>query len=109
MTHGKITLNKTMIDYLLGAGTFFVMLAINKAIVEPLATSVGRKLIDKHLGTACKLLDEALVNYGFEFNAEETIRDYLSFEDGMSEEDKEMIVEAVFREWDLRKVTINPT
>ena len=97
-----------MVDAIIGAATFFVMLAINKAIVEPLATSVGRKLIDKHLGTACKLLDEALVYHGFEFNAEETIRDYLSFEDEISETEKDKIVEAVFREWDLRKVTINP-
>ena len=55
-----------------------------------------------------KLLDEALVYHGFEFNAEETIRDYLSFEDEISETEKDKIVEAVFREWDLRKVTINP-
>ena len=97
-----------MVDAIIGATTFFVMLAINKAIVEPLATSVGRKLIDKHLGTACSLLDEALVYHGFEFNAEETIRDYLAFEDEISETEKDKIVEAVFREWDLRKVTINP-
>ena len=98
-----------MVDALIGAATFFVMLAINKAIVEPLATSVGRKLIDKHLGSACKLLDEALVYHGFEFNAEETIRDYLDLsDDDMDDKQKEQIIEAVFREWDLRKVTINP-
>ena len=97
-----------MVDAIIGAATFFVLLAINKAIVEPLATSVGRKLIDKHLGTACKLLDEALVNYDLEFNAEETIRDYLKLEDNLDEKQMDEIVEAVFREWDLRKVTINP-
>ena len=98
-----------MVDAIIGAATFFVLLAINKAIVEPLATSVGQKLINKHLGPACKLLDDALVYHGFEFNAEETIRDHLQLsEDELSEEDKQLIVEAVFREWDLRKVTINP-
>ncbi len=98
-----------MVDAIIGAATFFVLLAINKAIVEPLATSVGRKLIDRHLGKACKLLDEALVNYDLEFNAEETIRDYLKLEDELDEKQMDEIVEAVFREWDLRKVTINPT
>ena len=97
-----------MVDALIGAATFFGLLVIKKAVLEPLAMSVGQKLIDKHLGTACGLLDDMLVKYGFEFNAEETIRDYLSFEDDMSEEDKQLIVDAVFREWDLRKVTINP-
>ena len=97
-----------MVDAIIGAATFFVLLAINKAIVEPLATSVGRKLIDKHLGTACSLLDEALVKYDLEFNAEETIRDYLKLEDDLDEKQMEEIVEAVFREWDLRKVTIHP-
>ena len=97
-----------MTDYLIGAATFFVMLAINKAIVEPLATSVGKKLIDKHLGAACSTLDDALDKYGFDFNAEETIRDYLKLEDNLDEKQMDEIVEAVFHEWDLRKVTINP-
>lgn len=97
-----------MVDALIGAATFFGLLVIQKAVLEPLATSVGQKLIDKHLPSVCKLLDESLMEYGFQFNAEEAVRDYLSFEDGLSEKDKEMIVEAVFREWDLRKVTINP-
>ena len=97
-----------MVDAIIGAATFFVLLAINKAIVEPLATSVGQKLIDKHLGTACELLDDMLVNYDLEFNAEETIRDYLKLEDELDEKQMDEIVEAVFREWDLRKVTINP-
>lgn len=95
-----------MADVILGAGTFFVLLAINKAIVEPLATAVGRKLLDKHLGPACSALDAALVKFDLEFNAEETVREYLDLsDDEMSEDEKHKIIEAVFREWDLRKVT----
>ncbi len=99
-----------MVDALIGAGTFFVLLAINKAIVEPLATSVGRKLLDKHLGPACSALDRALVLFDLEFNAEDAVREYLDLadEDNMSEDQKHEIIEAVFREWDLRKVTIPP-
>ena len=97
-----------MVDAIIGAATFFVLLAINKAIVEPLATSVGQRLIDKHLGAACSTLDDALDKYGFDFNAEETIRDYLKLEDNLDEQQMDEIVEAVFHEWDLRKVTINP-
>lgn len=97
-----------MVDAIIGAATFFVLLAINKAIVEPLATSVGQRLIDKHLGEACSTLDDALDKYGFDFNAEETIRDYLKLEDNLDEQQMDEIVEAVFHEWDLRKVTINP-
>ena len=98
-----------MVDAIIGAATFFVLLAINKAIVEPLATSVGKKLIDKHLGAACSTLDDALDKYGFDFNAEETIRDYLDLaDDDMDDKQKQEIIEAVFREWDLRKVTIDP-
>jgi hypothetical protein len=98
-----------MVDILLGAGTFFVLLAINKAIVEPLATAVGRKLLDKHLGPACNALDAALVKFDLEFNAEETVREYLDLvdDDDMSDNQKHEIIEAVFREWDLRKVTIS--
>ena len=98
-----------MTDYLLGAGTFFVMLAINKAIIEPLATSAGRKLLDRHLGSACALLDDQLEKFGLDFNPEETIRDYLDLsDDDMDDKQKQEIIEAVFREWDLRKVTIDP-
>jgi hypothetical protein len=98
-----------MVDIILGAGTFFVLLAINKAIVEPLATAVGRKLLDKHLGPACAALDAALVKFDLEFNAEETVREYLDLsDDEMSEDEKHKIIEAVFREWDLRKVTVTP-
>lgn len=97
-----------MVDAIIGAATFFVLLAINKAIVEPLATSVGQRLIDKHLGAACSSLDDALDKYGFDFNAEETIRDYLKLEGNLDKKQMDEIVEAVFREWDLRKVTINP-
>ena len=96
-------------DSLIGAASFFGMLIIHKAVIEPFATSVGRKLIDKHLGAACALLDESIEKFGLDFNAEEAIRDYLALEDEtLSETDKERIIKEVFKEWDLRKVTIDP-
>ena len=95
-----------MIDILLGGGAFFVLLAVNKAIIEPLATSVGRKVLDKHLSPAIGALDSALAKFGLEFNAEDTVREYLDLcEDEIEEAEKQKIIEEVFREWDLRKVT----
>lgn len=81
------------------------MLMINKAIIEPLATSVGRKLLDKHLGLACEILDDRLEKYGLDFNPEEAIRDYLDLEpDVISDKERDIIVAEVFKQWDLRKV-----
>ena len=94
-----------MVDAIIGAATFFVLLAINKAIVEPLATSAGRKLLDRHLGSACALLDDQLEKFGLDFNPEEAIRDYLDLENDadMTEEDREKIIAEVFKAWDLRQ------
>lgn len=92
-----------MFDYLLGAGTFFVLLAINKAIIEPLATAAGRKVLDKYLGPACAMLDAKLEQYGLDFNPENAIRETLDLDPEMSEDDKMKVIEAVFKEWDLRK------
>ena len=99
-----------MTDALIGAGTFFVMLAINKAIIEPLATSVGRKLLDKHLGKACALLDNQLEKFGLDFDPEETVREYLDLEpDVLSAQERDIIIEQVFKEWDLRKAAHCPS
>jgi len=94
-----------MVDFIFGAGSFFVLLMINKAIIEPLATAAGRKLIDKHLGGACALLDDQLQHFGLDFNPEEAIRDYLDLENdpGMTEDDREKIIAEVFKAWDLRQ------
>ena len=100
-----------MVDALVGAGTFFVMLAINKAIIEPLATSVGRKLLDRHLGVACSLLDAQLDKHGLDFDAEGTVRKYLDLSNDpeLSAKEYDTIIEEVFKQWDLRKVTHSPT
>ena len=93
-----------MHDILIGAGTFFVMLTIKKAIIEPLATSIGRKVLDKHLPAACTLLDDQLEKYGLDFNPEEALRDYLDLEpESISDKERDIIIEQVFKEWDLRK------
>ena len=79
------------------------MLIIHKTIIEPLATSIGRKLVDKHLGKACALLDESVERFGLDFDPEDKIRGYLSLEDDeMSDSDKEKVIAEVFKQWDLR-------
>ena len=98
-----------MTDSIIGMASFFGMLIIHKTIIEPLATSIGRKLIDKHLGKACALLDESVERFGLDFDPEDKIRKYLSLEDDeMSDSDKEKVIAEVFKQWDLRKVTITP-
>ena len=95
-----------MTDSIIGMASFFGMLIIHKTIIEPLATSIGRKLIDKHLGKACALLDESVERFGLDFDPEDKIREYLSLEDDeMSDSDKEKVIAEVFKQWDLRVVT----
>ena len=95
-----------MTDSIIGMASFFGMLIIHKTIIEPLATSIGRKLVDKHLGKACALLDESVERFGLDFDPEDKIREYLSLEDDkMSDSDKEKVIAEVFKQWDLRVVT----
>ena len=92
-----------MTDSIIGMASFFGMLIIHKTIIEPLATSIGRKLVDKHLGKACALLDESVERFGLDFDPEDKIREYLSLEDDeMSDSDKEKVIAEVFKQWDLR-------
>ena len=97
-----------MTDSIIGMASFFGMLIIHKTIIEPLATSIGRKLIDKHLGKACALLDESVERFGLDFDPEDKIREYLSLEDDeMSDADKEKVIAEVFKQWDLRVIASN--
>ena len=92
-----------MTESFIGMASFFGMLIIHKTIIEPLATAVGRKLLDKHLGKACALLDDSVERFGLDFNPEDKIREYLSLEDAeMSDADKNKVIAEVFKQWDLR-------
>jgi hypothetical protein len=97
-----------MTESFIGMASFFGMLIIHKTIIEPLATAVGRKLLDKHLGKACALLDESVERFGLDFNPEDKIREYLALEDSeMNDADTEKIIAEVFKQWDLRVAAHN--
>lgn len=83
----------------------FCLLIITKAFVEPLATSIGRKLIAHYVEDACEILDTTLEMVGFDFDPEAVVRDYLNVEASqLTEAQVRNVVETVFREWDLRNV-----
>ena len=89
--------------------TFFAGLVITKAIIEPIATNLGRHFLQKYLDQCCALLDMTLDAAGLEFDAEEVVRKYLDLvPDQLTEKQVDQIVDAVFKEWDLRKVTRKP-
>ena len=94
-----------MTNFLTGLLTGFGLLVIKKAIVEPLATNIGRDLLDAHVGPCCKRLDAILSVAGVQFDPEEAIRDYLDLDpEELSPEDVDRIVEQVFKVYDVRKI-----
>lgn len=83
----------------------FLSLIIVKSFIEPLAASIGRKLIERYVEEACGILDTTLEMVGLDFDPEQMVRDYLAIDaPKLSESETKRIVEAVFREWDLRQV-----
>ena len=92
-----------LIDIAIGAATWFLLLVIQKAIVEPVATNIGRSLIERYLEECCMLLDSSVSRMGLEFDAEAMLRQYLDIQpDRFTEEELEQLLDAVFTEWDLR-------
>jgi hypothetical protein len=102
-----------MKEILIGGLAAFGALVINKAVVEPLAKNVGRRLIDLYVGPCCKRLDYLIKSglpddfrrMGLDFNFEETIREFLDMApEPMTDEDVERIVAEVFRVYDIRLI-----
>jgi hypothetical protein len=89
------------------------VLVFNKAVAEPLAKNVGRRLIDLYVGPCCKRLDYLIKSglpddfrrMGVEFSFEEQVRDFLDMApEALSDDDVERIVAEVFRLYDLRLI-----
>lgn len=97
-----------MREYLIGAATTFAALIVNKAILEPVATKVGRKMLDRYVGPACQRVDLALELFGVQCDPEEVVRSYLDLEPELDQKQVDQIVAAVFEVWDLRVISRNP-
>ena len=82
---------------------------VTKAVIEPIAANLGRHFLQKYLDQCCALLDMTLDIAGLDFDPEEVVRQYLDLQpDQLSEKQLNQIVDAVFQEWDLRKVARKP-
>jgi hypothetical protein len=102
-----------MKEILIGGLAAFGALVLNKAVLEPLARNVGRRLIDLYVGPCCERLDYLIKSglpddfrrMGVEFSFEEQIRDFLDMApEGLSDEDVQRIVAEVFKVYDIRLI-----
>lgn len=102
-----------MRELILGGAVAFGLMVINKAVVEPLAKNVGRRVLEKYVGPCCERLDylmqTGLPDYfrsiGMSFDFEEQVREFLDMSpETLSDEDVTRIVEEVFRVYDLRLI-----
>lgn len=94
-----------LIDVLIGFGAFMIYTAIQKAVIEPVAYNMGRKVIETYLEDACQILDSTLEIAGLDFDPEGLIRSFLDMEaSDLTQNQVDEIVEQVFLEWDLRMV-----
>ena len=89
------------IELLVGGAGYFALKALDKAVLEPLATRAGRELLDRTVGPLTRELDQRLEEQGIDQDFEGIVRNWLGHED-LTEEQTERIVEEVFRRWDLR-------
>ena len=81
-------------------------LVLSKAVAEPVAKAIGRKAIEPFIGPACELIDDAMLKFGVTCNPELIVREYLELDpEPFSGEEIDMIVEEVFRRYDVRKIT----
>ena len=93
-------------DVAVGAVGGFAALVFNKAVAEPVAKVLGRKAIEPFIGPACVLVDDAMLKFGVTCNPELIVREYLNLDpEPFSSEEVDMIVEEVFRRYDIRKIT----
>lgn len=94
-----------MRDVIIGAVGGFAALAFSKAVAEPVARAIGRKAIEPFIGPACELIDEAMLKIGVTCNPELIVREYLELDpETFSSEEVDMIVEEVFRRYDVRQI-----
>ena len=95
-------------DIAIGALAWFAFLVLQKTILEPLATSLGRAVIEPYIENCCILLDDAVDRMGLDFDAEAMLRQYLEIQPTrFSEKDLDALLDRIFREWDLRQACRN--
>lgn len=92
-------------DFVITLVVAALTLIINKAVFEPIAAAIGRRLVDRYLEEVCEMLDMTVDLFGIDIDAEKVVRDYLKLDSPLlSEREIEKIVEATFAAWDLRMV-----
>lgn len=91
------------IDLLLGALAYFAVLAFQKAVLEPVAERAGKEIIRRFIGPLTAVLDKHVERNGIGQDFEEIVRDWLIQDPTpLSGAQIDLIVEEVFKEWDLR-------
>jgi len=94
-----------MSDFLLGVAGYFVMLVAQKTIFEPIAETVGDKLVARFVGPCCKELDRVFMQVGLHKNADSIVREYLRREpEVLTESQIQRIATEVFKVYDIRLI-----
>ena len=97
-----------IIELLIGGLGYFGFKALDKAVIEPLATRAGREILERTVGPLTALLDKHLAINGIEQDFEGIIRDWLGHMEGeLSDDQINQIIEEVFTRWDLRVAAKN--
>ena len=97
-----------ILELLVGGLGYFAIKALDKAVIEPLASRAGREIIERTIGPPTALLDKHLAINGIEQDFEEIIRDWLGhMENELSDDQINQIIEEVFTRWDLRVAAKN--
>ena len=91
------------LDLLIGAGVYFAVLALQKAVIEPLAERAGKAVISRFIGPVTALLDKHVEANGLGQDFEDIVRDWLVQDPApLSSTQIDLIVDEVFKTWDLR-------
>lgn len=91
------------LDLLIGAGTWFAFLALQKAVLEPIAERTGKAVVERFVGPFTAALDLVVQRNGMGHDFEEIVRDWLIDDPTpLSSTEIDLIVDEVFRVWDLR-------
>ena len=92
-----------ILDLLLGGLGYMAFLALQKAVLEPIASRAGNAVVDRLMPVAVDLLDIYVEAGHLSFDPDQVVRDFIHKEEtGLSEKQIDSIVEEVFRRWDLR-------
>lgn len=90
-------------DLLIGAGTWFALLALQKAVLEPIAERTGQAVVERFIGPFTAALDLVVTRNGLDCDFEAIVRDWLIDDPTpLSSTQIDLIVDEVFKVWDLR-------